>query len=49
MLLTLFILGATQVKLDPLQFTYRAGRDVEDSTLLNMVLGHLDGVFNLTF
>ncbi len=39
------ILDTTQNGLDPLQFAYRAGRGVDDAvnTLLNLVLGHLDG------
>lgn len=34
-----------QPQLDPLQFAYRAGRGVEDTTgsLLNIVLNHLEG------
>ena len=42
------ILSATQSRLDPLQFAYRAGRSVEDAvnTLLSLVLGHLEGAQN---
>ena len=39
------ILGTTQSILDTLQFAFRAGRGVDDAvnTLLNLVLGHLEG------
>lgn len=39
------ILTLTQPALDPMQFAYRSGRGVDDATctLLNMILGHLEG------
>ncbi len=39
------LLLKTQSLLDPLQFAYQARRGVEDasSTLLNMIMKHLDG------
>lgn len=43
------VMDSVQDKLDRLQFVYRSGRGVEDTTgtLLNMVFKHLDGAKTL--